>query len=154
MIETAEIKALVYVVLAGGMFFFGWHCKGIVEDDKAANLALAQAKVVETQLAANQTKITADAAVAQQVQQNYEQRLQASTAANATLNGLLRQYEISLSAGSVPAVPGSPASTADSSGRSGGITGFNQAVANAISSCTDDSNRLQGWQDWYRGVAK
>lgn len=147
----AEIKAIIYAIIAAGTFYLGWHTRSVVDDDKAANIALAQAKVVEVQLAANAAKQQADQQVATQVQQNYEQRLQASSASNATLNSLLHQYEVLLS-GPVPAVPGAPGLSISSSGGPDGLAGFNQAVANAITSCTDDSTRLQGWQDWYRGV--
>ncbi len=148
-----EIRALIYALVAGGAVFLGWHLKGIVDDDKAEKLALAQAKIVEAQQAANQATIVADQQAQAEIKDQYEQRIATANASNADLASRLYKYEAGLSTGQVPAIPSAPGGTGTTPGEPAGYAILNQAIADSISACQRDAIRLQGWQDWYGKVS-
>lgn len=149
-----EIKAAIYAVLAGGLFWLGWHCSGIVADDKAKTLQVAQDKIVQTQEEKNVAIQQQQAATAAQVQQSYDAQLKASSASNAALGSLLQRVQSAIGSGTVPSIPPAPGSTLGAGTSPSSLGGFNQAVTSTLGACTHDSTADQGWQDWYKGISK
>lgn len=149
-----EIKFAVFAVLAGGMFWFGWHCSAIVADDRAKTLQVAQDKIVQVQEEKNVAIQQQQAATAAQVQQSHDAQIKTYAASNAALGGLLQRVESAIGSGTVPSIPPAPGLPTGQAGSPGSLGGFNQAVTNTIAACRADSDRLQSWQDWYKGISK
>lgn len=145
------------VAVLGGAWHYG-HTR--YEAGEAAVQArwdaerLIAAEAFAKQSAAVAATVEADKAISAKVQHELETRLGDSDARARDLAGRLRGYQASARGCAVSGAADRAAGPPTAPGEPGGDEAIERATAAVLTACGHDASRLQGFQDWWRGVVE
>ena len=115
---------------------------------------LIAAEAFAKQSAAVAATVEADKAISDKVQHELETRLGDSDARARDLAGRLRDYQASARGCAVSGAADRAAGPPTAPGEPGGDEAIERATAAVLTACGHDASRLQGFQDWWRGVVE
>ena len=123
------------------------------ELDQCTDAAAVVAQAAREARAAAIQQREADRATARRVEDALQTRLAVATRDGRDLARRLHDYETRRCAGGVSAAADAPGEPAGAAGEPAGEGRVGEAAAALSAACARDSERLAGWQQWWRAVS-